>query len=52
MTGFHFSYSHSSNCGNTFAVATSRARFAMIMDTASFAVSILLISLLALRLLA
>lgn len=45
MTGFHSFNSHSSNCGSTCAVATSRARLALIMDTAILAVSILLISL-------
>ena len=46
MTGFNSSYGHASNCGSTVAVAASRARFAVIMDTAVLAVSILLISLL------
>lgn len=46
MTGCNSSYSHSSNCGSSFTVATSRARLAIIMDTARLAVSILLISLL------
>ena len=45
MTGFNSSYSHSSNCGSSFAVATSRVRFAVIMDTAILAVSILLLCL-------
>lgn len=44
--------SHSSNCGSACTVATSCARIAVIMDTAYYAVSILLISLLTLRLLA
>ena len=51
MTGFNSFNSHSSNCGSTCAVATSCARFAIMMDTAFCAVSILLISLLSLRLL-
>ena len=46
MTGFNSFNSHSSNCGSSCAVATSHARFAIIMDTALLAVSILLISLL------
>lgn len=51
MTGMHHFNSHSSNCGSSCAVATSRAHLAMIMDTAYLAVSILLISLLTLRIL-
>ncbi len=51
MTGFNSFNSHSSNCGSTCSVATSHARYAIIMDTAYYAVSILLISLLALRIL-
>lgn len=51
MTGFSSFNSHSSNCGSFCAVATSRAHYAIIMDTAIIAVSILLISLLSLRLL-
>lgn len=45
MTGFNHSNSHSTNCGSSCAVATSRAPLAIIMDTAILAVSILLISL-------
>lgn len=51
MTGMYSFNSHSSNCGSSCAVATSHAHLAMIMDTACFAVSILLISLLTLRIL-
>jgi hypothetical protein len=51
MTGFNSFNSHSSNCGSSCSVATSHAHRVIIMDTACFAVSILLISLLSLRLL-
>lgn len=51
MTGIHSFNSHSSNCGSSCAVATSCARIALLMDTAVYAVSILLISLLAIRIL-
>ncbi len=51
MTGFSSFNSHSSNCGSSCAVATSRAHLAIIMDTAYIAVSILLISLLSLAIL-
>ncbi len=50
MTQYNHSNNQSTNCGST-AVAASYARLAIMMDTACVAVSILLISLISLRIL-